>query len=143
MIDWRKVFVGGMMGVVVVGCASQQQDNSSAEATLEAHDPDARAFNGTIVSLRPIKTEMLISKDEYHGHDAFPNIILVKWDTQTRFSLDGQPTTLDQLRQYMPVQVKGHMREGQLFAESAAFSSVLPKNVIPAGSAQAQTDNHD
>jgi hypothetical protein len=143
MIDWRKVFVGGMMGVVMVGCASQQQGNSSAEAALESHDPDARAFNGTIVSLRPIKTEMLISKDEYHGHDAFPNIILVKWDAQTKFYLDGQPTTLDQLRQYMPVQVKGHMREGQLFAESATFSSVLPKNVIPAGSARAQTDNHD
>ena len=125
------------MGMGLVGCASQRQDNS-AEAALEARDPAARAFNGTIVSLRPIKTEMLISKDEYHGRDAFPNIILVKWDAQTKFYLDGQPTTLDQLRQYMPVKVKGHMRDGEMFAETASFSSVLPKNVIPAATARAQ-----
>lgn len=140
-VDWRKVIVGGMMGVVIVGCTSQQH-NEPAEESLEARDPDARAFAGTIVSLRPIKSTMLISKDEHHEQDAFPNIISVKWDTQTKFYLDGGPTTLDRLQQYMPVQVTGHMRDGQLFAETAKFSSVLPKNVIPAAQARADAANH-
>jgi hypothetical protein len=81
---------------------------------------------------------MLISKDERHGRDAYPNIITVKWDAQTKFYLDGQPTTLDRLQQYMPVQLNGHMRDGEMFAESARFSSALPAKVIPATPAQAK-----
>ena len=137
-IDWRKVIVGGMMGVVVAGCASQPQGDS-ATGSIQSNDPDARTFNGTIVSLRPMKSTMLISKDEHQGRDAYPNIITVKWDAQTKFFLDGQPTTLDRVQQYMNVHVDGRMREGQMFAESAKFSSVLPMNVKPAASsAQAQ-----
>ena len=135
-VDWRKVFVGGMMGVVIVGCASQPTPES-AEAHLEAHDPDARAFQGTIVSLRPMKSTMLISKEDRVENNRFPNIISVKWDAETKFYLDGAPTTLDQIQRYMNVQVTGHMRDGQLFAEAAKFSS-LPVAPKPSGTAQAQ-----
>src|SRR4051812_14785236 len=71
-LDWRNVIVGGMMGVVVVasGCASQTASEST-EARIEANDPNARAFHGTIVSLRPMKSTMLVSKDDQVGNTRF------------------------------------------------------------------------
>ena len=138
-VDWRNVIVGGMMGVVVVGaggCASHPATDP-AEARIEESDPDARAFHGTIVSLRPMKSTMLVSKDDRIGNDRFPNIITVKYDAQTKFILDGAPATLDQIQRYMNVQVTGHMREGQLFADVAKFSSIGPAPK-PTGTAQAQ-----
>jgi hypothetical protein len=135
-VDWRKVIIGGMMGVVMVGCASHPTVDQT-EAKFEASDPNARAFHGTIVSLRPMKSTMLISKDDKIGSDRFPNIISVKWDPQTKFFLDGAPTTLDQIQRYMNVQITGHMRDGQLFAETAKFSSVAPA-AKPTGTARAQ-----
>ena len=136
-IDWRTVIVGGLMGVIVAGCTTQSH-NDATTAALQANDPDARTFQGTIVSLRPTTSTMLISKDEHHGRDAYPNIVTVKWDAKTKFYLDGQPTTLDRLQQYMPVQLTGHMRQGEMFAEAAKFSSALPAKVIPAPNSQAQ-----
>ncbi len=135
-VDWRNVIVGGMMGVVMVGCAAHPAADQT-EARIEASDPDARAFHGTIVSLRPMKSTMLISKEDHINNDRFPNIISVKWDAQTHFYLDGAPATLDQIQRYMSVQVTGHMRDGQLFAESAKFSSLAP-TPKPTGTAQAQ-----
>jgi hypothetical protein len=143
-VDWRNVIVGGMMGVVtvgttgIVGCATQPAADP-AESRIEAQDPNARAFHGTIVSLRPMKSTMLISKDDRIGNDRFPNIITVKYDAQTKFILDGAPATLDQIQRYMNVQVTGQMRDGQLFAEIAKFSSVAPAPAPkPSGTAQAQ-----
>ncbi len=135
-VDWRTVFVGGMMGVVMVGCASHPSADQT-EARIEASDPNARAFSGAIVSLRPMKSTMLISKEDRIQNNRFPNIITVKWDADTKFYLDGTPATLDQIQRYMNVQVTGHMRDGQLFAESAKFSS-LPVAPKPSGTAQAQ-----
>ena len=131
-IDWRKVIVGSMMGVVglgVVGCAQNHGNTISQQPLTHTTDPDARAFQGTIVSLRPARSEMLISKDEHVGNDAFPNIIQVKWDANTQFFLDDHPTTLDRIERYMNVSVAGRMKEGEMFATQARFSSVLPANV--------------
>lgn len=133
-VDWRKVIVGGMMGVVMVGCASHPTVDPT-EARIEAGDPTARAFHGAIVSLRPMKSTMLISKNDQMGNQRFPNIVSVKWDAQTKFYLDGAPATLDQIQRYMNVQITGHMRDGQLFAETAKFTS-LP--AAPTGTAKAQ-----
>jgi hypothetical protein len=131
-IAWCTVFVGSMMAAVLGGCTSGPP--AGGQQGLEhADDPATRAFKGTIISLRPTTSTMLISKDE-HGStigskEAIPNIIAVKYDAQTRILLDDQPATLDQLEQYMTVRVSGHMRDGQLFAETTRFSSVLPANV--------------
>jgi hypothetical protein len=46
--------------------------------------------------------------------------------------MDGRPTTLARVQQYMTVKIEGHMRDGQLVAETADFSSILPPNVRPA-----------
>lgn len=131
-IDWRLVIVGSMMGVLMAGCAGEPAPRASVEIGRPG-DADYRQFTGTIVSLRPMISTMLISKDEVHGKDQYPNIIRVKYDAQTKFYLDNQPATLDQFQQYMIVKVDGHMRDGELVAESANFSSVLPMNVKPAG----------
>jgi hypothetical protein len=127
-IDWRTVIVGSMMGVALVGCSSAPRSPSTA-APAHSSDPDARAFTGNIVSLRYPTSTMLISKDERRGRDQFPNIVTVRYDANTQFLLDGQPTTLDKIEQYMTVSVDGRMRDGQLFADKANFSSALPVNV--------------
>lgn len=128
--DWRKVIIGSMAGVILTGCASSQRPLTGSASA----DPATRAFQGTIVSLRYPTSTMLISKDERLGRDQFPNIIAVKYDAQTQFTLDNKPATLDQLQQYMPVSIQGAMRDGQLVATNARFSSVLPQNVRPARS---------
>jgi hypothetical protein len=112
------------------GCdALQHPPTDNTQATPSATDPDARTFSGTIISLRPTVSTMMISKEEQVGRDRFPNQVIVKYDAQTKLLLDGNPTTLDQIQQYMPVTIEGHMRNGQLFAETAKFSSNLPANV--------------
>lgn len=130
-LNWRKIVLTALIGAALAGCAS----NTKTETAAPTADPDARAFAGTIISLRPMRSTMLISKDEYHGKDAFPNEIIVKYDAQTKFLMDGQPTTIDRIGQYMNVNVKGHMRDGEMVAEVANFSSVLPKNVKPTAAA--------
>jgi hypothetical protein len=133
-IDWRHVVVGSMMGVIVA-CASEQR------ARLTAPDPHAgdaayREVRGTIISLRVPTSTMIISQDDHSAN--IPVADLVKYDAQTKFLLDGNAATLDQIQQYMNVTVNGHMRAGQFFAETANFSSILPLNVKPAAqSAQA------
>lgn len=119
----------------MIGCASNTKTTSAPNPA----DPDARAFSGTIISLRPMRSVMIISKDEHIGKDAFPNEIIVTYDAQTRFLMDGQPTTIDKIAQYMMVDVNGHMRDDQMVAEVANFSSVLPRNVRPAPTKEGPT----
>jgi len=133
-IDWRHVIVGSMMGVVglsIVGCA--ESSTGTREATggmaMRSVDPESRAFKGTIISLRPTTSMMMISKDEKVGDQKIPNVVQVKWDAQTQFYLDNQPTTLDKIEQYMNVTVAGRMKDGEMVATEARFSSVLPANV--------------
>jgi predicted MPP superfamily phosphohydrolase len=121
--------IGAVSLVLLTACSSAPKDST---AEINPADPNARAFTGTIISLRPFTSTMMISKDEHVGHDAFPNEVLVKYDANTQFLLDNQPTTIDHVGQYMTVHVSGHMRDGQMFAEIANFSSVLPQNVRPA-----------
>jgi len=126
-IDWRHVIVGSMMGVIS-GCASQPQRLNTAN--LHPGDRDYREVHGTIISLRVPTSAMIISQDDRAAN--IPVADLVKYDAQTKFLIDNQPATLDQVQQYMNVTVSGHMREGQFFAETANFSSILPMNVKPA-----------
>lgn len=133
-IDWRHVIVGSMMGVVglsVVGCTESVSRQTSDRMPMTSADPQARAFKGTIISLRPLKSEMLISKNEKAtgSTPGIPNVVTVKWDANTQFYMDNQPTTLDKIEQYMTVSVAGRMREGEMVATEARFSSVLPPNV--------------
>ncbi len=121
----RKIFPPLILPLLLTACAQPSQTSAPA-------DPDARAFHGTIISLRPMRSTMVITKDEHIGKDAFPNEIIVRYDAATQFLMDGRPTTLDKISQYMTVDVKGHMRNDELFAETANFSSVLPQNVRPA-----------
>jgi len=119
--------------ILLGGCFGQQTTGGEhGEGHANLSDPDARSFSGTIVSLRLLTSTMLIAKEERMGKDLFPNQVVVKWDAQTKFLMDGEPTTLDKIQQYMTVKIQGHMREGQMFAEVADFSSVLPKGVKPA-----------
>jgi hypothetical protein len=114
--------------IALAGCAGSP---ASTAGGATPNDPDARTFSGTIISLRFTTSTMLISKDDKAGRVAIPNIITVRYDAHTQFFLDGAPTTLDKLDRYMPVTIQGHMRDGQLFAESARFSSALPRGVKP------------
>jgi hypothetical protein len=84
---------------------------------------------------------MMISKDEKVGREAIPNVVQVKYDANTQFFLDNQPTTLDRIEQYMNVSVAGRMEEGQLVAETARFSSVLPANVRRAPTTDPRAQN--
>jgi hypothetical protein len=127
-IDWRTVVVGSMMGVMMVGC-SQGDRSMQGQGGMVRSSSDARNFRGTIISLRPTTSVMMISKDEKAGREAIPNVVQVKYDADTQFFLDNQPTTLDHIEQYMNVSISGIMREGQLVAKEARFSSVLPANV--------------
>ena len=68
-------------------------------------------------------------RNEKVGDQKIPNVVQVKWDAQTQFYLDNQPTTLDKIEQYMNVTVAGRMKDGEMVATEARFSSVLPANV--------------
>src|SRR4051812_29797769 len=118
-VDWRMVMVGGMMGVmatgVMVGCSSQptaREGGSRMERV--AREGDERAFAGTIISLRPTVSTMLISKDEQVGKEKFPNVIAVKYDAGTKIFVDGREGTITDLERYMPVQVRGRMKDGAM-----------------------------
>ena len=100
---------------MLVGCAS-------VPSSAKPGDPDSRVFVGLIVSLRPVVSTMVVSKDEGRGKDAYPNFIYVKYDAATKFLLDDQPATLADIEQYMKVKIDGHMRDGRLFAETVSFS---------------------
>ena len=117
---------------LLAGCATAATpSNAPPPAGPASKDPDYRAFSGTIVSLRFTTSTMPVSKEEQDRNVRVPNNILVKYDAQTRFFLDNQPATLDQIDRYMPVTIQGHMRNGQLFAETASFSSRLPPGIKP------------
>jgi hypothetical protein len=126
----HRPLVAAALLTLLAGCGATPQESGTPNPT----DPDARAFTGTIISLRPMTSTMIISKDERVGSDVFPNEIIVKYDAQTQFEMDSHPATLDRIGQYMTVHVTGHMRDGQMFAEVADFSSILPHNVRPAPS---------
>jgi hypothetical protein len=119
--------------VLTVGGCNGLNQNDRGASLATSTDPTARTFSGAIISLRPTVSTMLISKEEQVGRERFPNQIVVKYDAQTKFLIDGKPATLDQIQQYMNVTISGHMRNGQLFAEMADFSSKLPPNVKRAG----------
>lgn len=126
----KMILVAVVMGAAVVGCTpSQRADSRDAGNATVPGDPDARKFTGTIFRLNPFTSTMKITKEEKIGKDAFPNQIVVKYDEKTKFLMDGQPTTIEQIQQYMTVRVEGRMRDGQMFAEVADFSSVLPEKV--------------
>lgn len=116
--------------LLLAACASHH-----AASSARPNDPDYRSFSGNIISLRFTTSTMIISENNnpksIGGQAAIPNIVEVKYDVNTRFYLDNHPTTLDKLDRYMPVHVEGHMRDGQMFAESARFSSVLPPGISP------------
>ncbi len=113
--------------LLLAACASH-----NAASSAPPKDPAYRALSGSIISLRFTTSTMIISENNPGGgQPAIPNIVEVKYDANTRFFLDGHPTTLDKLDRYMPVHVEGHMRDGQMFAESARFSSALPAGIKP------------
>jgi hypothetical protein len=126
-----RTVISALLLALITGCASEPKDPA---ITLNPADPDARAFNGTIISLRPMTSTMMISEEEHVGRDAFPNEVIVKYDANTQFLIDNQPTTLDHIAQYMTCHISGHMRDGAMVAEVVNFSSVLPQNVRPAPS---------
>jgi hypothetical protein len=134
-----KLCVGALVSLGLAGCAGSATTSGGAQSSMTPGDPAARHFAGTIVSLRYMSSTMLVSKDEHVGRDAFPNIIEVKYDAQTKFYLDDAPTTLDKIEQYMPVTVEGHMRDRRLYADAARFSSVLPANVRRAAQGPGQS----
>jgi hypothetical protein len=121
--------------LALAGCAGGGPTTGQAPGGPSANDPDARAFSGRIISLRFTTSTMLISKPEKAPDGAprigVPNEVLVRYDANTQFFLDNQPATLDQIDKYMLVTIHGHMRNGQLFAETASFSSALPPGVKP------------
>lgn len=125
----RRAWTLIIAATLLAGCAGGNANSQAGGAT--GGDPDFRSFSGTIVSLRFTTSTMLISKEERIDQVRVPNNISVKYDANTQFFLDGQPTTLDKLDRYMPVTIQGHMRSGQLFAETARFSSRLPPGVRP------------
>lgn len=126
--DFPKLIVGALMGLLIAGCTTTPRTGPEAAKTA-ASDPDARAFTGTIIGRKLALSTLIFSKDEHLGADSFPNQVYVKYDVQTKFFMDDQPATLDQLQLYMTGHIEGHMRNGQMFAESARFSSTLPNNV--------------
>jgi hypothetical protein len=124
--------------LALAGCAgggANAGQTSSPNGGPSANDPDARSFTGRIISLRFTTSTMLISKPEKAPDGArgigVPNEVLVRYDANTHFFLDSQPATLDQIDKYMLVTIHGHMRNGQLFAETASFSSALPPGIKP------------
>ena len=133
-MDWSRVVVGSLMGVIMTACTATPSMNAGTAAN-ETSTGTARKFDGTIVSFRPLTSTMLISKDEYHGNDRFPNIVQVKYTPDTQFLVDRRPATLTDIQQYMNVTIAGHMQDGHLIVETANFSTLLPKNVIPAAQA--------
>ncbi|MCL2646483.1 MAG: hypothetical protein FWD61_05685 [Phycisphaerales bacterium] len=139
-IDWRQAVAGGLMSLLIVavaGCASAASvPLPDVASSAKPGDPDSRVFAGLIVSLRRMSSTMVISKDEGRGEGAYPNFIHVKYDATTRFLLDDHPATLVDIEQYMKVKIDGHMRDGQLFAETANFSSVPSPNVKHAAQAK-------
>lgn len=94
---------------------------------IDPQDAAARSFEGVIVSLRPHTNSILIDTNELP-----PNHVLCKYDAGTKFFLDGKPTTLVEIRQYMPVKAKGRVQRDFFQLEIAKFSSRLPANVRPA-----------
>ena len=126
-----RTITAALLLALITGCFEEHKDPAMA---LNPADPDARAFNGTIISLRPMTSTMMISKEEHVGRDAFPNEVIVKYDANTQFLIDNQPTTIDHIAQYMTCHISGHMRDGAMVAEVVNFSSVLPQNVRPAPS---------
>ena len=132
--DWSRVIVGSLVGVIMTACTSTPFSGAAADMNGTSADP-ARKFDGTIVSFRPLSSTMLISKDERHGQDQYPNIIQVRYTPDTQFLVDHRPATLTDIKQYMPVTIAGHMQDGHLIVESANFSSTLPANVRPAPTA--------
>lgn len=101
---------------------------TTSESRIITTDPAYRQFSGTIISLRPPTSVMLISKGK--SLDDL-NIVECKWNAQTRFTLDGKPAALDEIRPYMPVTIQGRMIDDQLVVAEAQFSSALPANVRP------------
>ncbi len=118
-----------LLAFTLAGCAV---GGATHPPLANANDPDARTFSGNIIGLRFTSSTMLVSKNDTapDGHRV-PNEIIVRYDAATHFLLDNQPATLDQIDKYMPVTIQGHMRGGQLFAETASFSSALPGGVKP------------
>ena len=82
-----------------------------------------------MIGFQPTTSTLKITRPVEYGRDRIPVEVKVKYDAATKFYLDGKPATLDELIQYMPVEIEGHMRGGQMFAESVRLSSELPPNV--------------
>jgi len=116
--------VAVMALVGVVGAC--QQDRTGDYITMG----DSRRFEGTIISLRPTTSTMIVSNNAKSVDKL--NIVTCKWDVDTQFLLDGKKATLDEIQQYMTVQIVGRMVDEQLVVSEARFSSVLPANVRPA-----------
>jgi hypothetical protein len=126
----KTVIVCMVMGLALAGCDGTQKDGGrKPDNQARANDPDARSFKGTVIGFQPTTSTLKITRPVDYGRDRIPIEVKVKYDAQTKFYLDGKPTTLDELIQYMPVEVDGHMRDGQMFAEAVRLSSELPPNV--------------
>jgi hypothetical protein len=132
-MDWRAVMVAA--GLAIVGCQGTPTGAGVKDttATTASNDPYARVFSGILVGARPTISTLLVTKEERIGKDRVPSQVVVKYDANTQFFLDGKPATLDQIFQYMSVTIEGRMRDGRMFAEKASFSSALPTNVKRAG----------
>ena len=88
---WRVLMAAAVL--TVGGCEGMNR-NSGEAAPVASNDAGARTFSGSIISLRPTVSTMLISKEEQVGRERFPNQIVVKYDANTKFLIDGRPVTL-------------------------------------------------
>lgn len=120
--------------LLLAGCASAGPASTNdpaadvADLKPDPGDPASRVFAGTIYGFQPTTSTMKIATND----TVPPNPVHCRYTAQTRFFLDGQPATLDQIQQYMPVRVKGRVTPDAFIIETARFSSRLPANVRPA-----------
>jgi hypothetical protein len=126
----KTVIVGMVVALALAGCDASQKDvDRKPDNQAKAGDPDARSFKGTVIGFQPTTSTLKITRAVEYGRDRIPIEVKVKYDAATKFYLDGKPATLDELIQYMPVEIEGRMRDGQMFAESVRLSSALPPNI--------------
>ena len=135
MTLFRVFCLTGFLGLSLLlgACESTPKTEKITDPDLVVNmdkDPTARSFSGYITALRPTTNTMLVVMATGNDIDSL-NQVRCQWTPQTKFYLDDQPATLDQITQYMTVKIKGHVQNDRLITEVAKFSSVLPPNVLP------------
>jgi len=103
----NSVIVSLVAGVwfcaVLPACQTPAAPATEPAATIDrTRNPDARYFEGTVQSLHHAFHVLVITTDKYPA-------LRLKYDKNTRFFLSGQPATIADIQQYMPIKIWGHM----------------------------------